>query len=178
MSVELKRTYVPFNEWKEKSKQTEYTEPTPLLAPDGTLLAECNVKITKIEISFEKVSTDTLKYGEKIILHVNISNLPEGCSIKWTSSNGSVLKISNENANCSNHTNCVTCTVESVGSGSAEIKATVVDETGKPVVQGGEEVSSSYSMTSKAGFFDKLVAFFKKLFGSLKTYPQAFKSVY
>ena len=37
---ETKRTYVPFGEWKEKSKQTEYTEPTPLLAPDGTLLAK------------------------------------------------------------------------------------------------------------------------------------------
>ena len=26
MSAELKRTYVPFKDWKEKSKQTEYTE--------------------------------------------------------------------------------------------------------------------------------------------------------
>lgn len=40
MSTELKRTYVPFKDWKEKSKQTEYTESTPLLAPDGTLLAK------------------------------------------------------------------------------------------------------------------------------------------
>ncbi len=39
MSAELKRTYVPFNEWKEKSNQTEYTEPTPLLNSDGTLNA-------------------------------------------------------------------------------------------------------------------------------------------
>ena len=38
MSVELKRTYVPFSEWKEKSKQTEYTESTPMLADDGTLV--------------------------------------------------------------------------------------------------------------------------------------------
>ena len=34
----MDRTYIPFMDWKEKSKQTEYTEPTPLLAPDGTLL--------------------------------------------------------------------------------------------------------------------------------------------
>ena len=40
MSTELKRTYVPFTEWKEPSKQTEYTETTPLLAPDGKLLAK------------------------------------------------------------------------------------------------------------------------------------------
>ncbi len=39
MSQELKRTYVPFTQWKEKSKQTEYTEPTPLLNKDGTLNA-------------------------------------------------------------------------------------------------------------------------------------------
>lgn len=40
MSNELKRTYVPFTDWKEKSRQTEYTEKTPLLASDGTLLAK------------------------------------------------------------------------------------------------------------------------------------------
>ena len=39
MSTELPRTYVPFKDWKEKSKQIEYTEPTPLLNPDGTLNA-------------------------------------------------------------------------------------------------------------------------------------------
>ena len=37
---ELKRTYVPFTQWSEKSKQTEYTEPTPLLKADGTLNAK------------------------------------------------------------------------------------------------------------------------------------------
>lgn len=40
MSDEMKRTYTPFTEWKEKSRQTEYTEATSLLAPDGRLLAK------------------------------------------------------------------------------------------------------------------------------------------
>lgn len=40
MSKELKRTYIPFTEWAEKSKQTEYTEETPLLNTDGTLNAK------------------------------------------------------------------------------------------------------------------------------------------
>lgn len=40
MSIELERTYVPFIQWKEKSKQREYTEPTPLLNSDGTLNAK------------------------------------------------------------------------------------------------------------------------------------------
>lgn len=40
VSQEMQRTYVPFKDWKEKSAQTEYTESTPLLASDGTLLAK------------------------------------------------------------------------------------------------------------------------------------------
>ena len=35
----MERTYKPYQQWPEKSKQTEYTEPTKLLAADGTLLA-------------------------------------------------------------------------------------------------------------------------------------------
>ncbi len=40
MSNETPRTYVPFKDWKQKSKQTEYTKNTPLLSPDGKLLAK------------------------------------------------------------------------------------------------------------------------------------------
>ena len=40
MSNELPRTYVPFKDWKRPSKQTEYTERTPLLSPDGELLVK------------------------------------------------------------------------------------------------------------------------------------------
>ncbi len=40
MSQELERTYIPFKDWKEKSKQREYIESTPLLKPDGTLNAK------------------------------------------------------------------------------------------------------------------------------------------
>jgi hypothetical protein len=40
MIMETPRTYVPFKDWKEKSKQTEYTEKTPLLNKDGTLNAK------------------------------------------------------------------------------------------------------------------------------------------
>lgn len=36
----MDRTYIPFKDWKEKSKQTEITEPMPLLDSDGTLLAK------------------------------------------------------------------------------------------------------------------------------------------
>lgn len=144
-----------------------------IYALDGNLLDECSVTVgEKSEIKLEDVSTDTLKYGEKIVLHINMSNLPEGASVRWTTTNGNILKIRSENTTCSNHTDCVTCTVESVGNGDAEIKATVVDKDGNPIIQNGEEISTSYKMKSKVGFFQKIIAFFKKLFGLLKTYPQ------
>lgn len=40
MATETKRTYQSYWNWKEKSKQTEYTEETPLLDKDGNLLAK------------------------------------------------------------------------------------------------------------------------------------------
>ncbi len=146
---------------------------------DGTLFDECTITVAEpvddfedVELKFEDVSTDKLNYGEKILLHIYIADLPEGASVKWTTSNVAVLRISNENAVCESHQDCVTCTVESVGSGSAEITGTVVDENGEPVLREGEEIKVSYTMKSKAGFFQKLISFFKNLFGISRIIPQ------
>ncbi len=147
---------------------------------DGALFDKCSVTVSEpvdefenVELKFEDVSTDKLNYGEKILFHINVADLPEGASVKWTTSNGAVLKISNENAACGTHEGCVTCTVESVGSGSAEIIGVVVDENGEPILRDGEEIKVSYIMNSKAGFFQKLIAFFKKLFGLSKIILQS-----
>ena len=40
MAKNEQRTYQSFWEWEEKSKQREYTEKTPLLGSDGTLIAK------------------------------------------------------------------------------------------------------------------------------------------
>ncbi len=141
---------------------------------NGNMLDECSVTVgEEIEVEFEEPSTDTLKYGEKIVLHINTADLPDDATVKWTTTNGKILKIVNENITCTKHTDCVTCMVESVGNGSAEITGTVVDKNGKPIIQDGKEIEVSYKMNSKAGFFQKLIAFFKKLFGLLKTYQQS-----
>ncbi len=57
MSKELARTYVPFQQWKEKSKQTEYTQSTPLLAEDGTLLAKGWARHNLFEYDNRKVKS-------------------------------------------------------------------------------------------------------------------------
>ncbi len=64
MSNEMKRTYVPFKDWKEKSKQTEYTESTPLLAPDGTLLAKGWARRNVFEYNRDYVKTGIMSRKE------------------------------------------------------------------------------------------------------------------
>ena len=88
MSTELPRTYVPFKDWKEKSKQIEYTEPTPLLNKDGTLNArgwarhnvfEYDRKLVKRErlISCKEWDYYTVTDGQKQLL-VSFANVGIG----------------------------------------------------------------------------------------------------
>ena len=53
----MERTYKAFSEWKEKSKQTEYTEKTRLLDYDGTLLAKGWARRNVFEYDRNKVKT-------------------------------------------------------------------------------------------------------------------------
>ena len=88
MSTELKKTYVPFTQWAEKSKQAEYTEPTPLLNPDGTLrvkgwarhnVFEYDRKLVKRErlISLKEWEYYTVTDGKKQLL-VSFANVGIG----------------------------------------------------------------------------------------------------
>ena len=60
MSTELPRTYVPFKDWKEKSKQIEYTEPTPLLNIVGTLNAEAGQDTTFLNMTESSLKENVL----------------------------------------------------------------------------------------------------------------------
>lgn len=110
-------------------------------------------------------STTTIKYGDGIVLHADLSEaLPAGWTIKWSASNG--------NFDYSVSADGTTCTITPSKSGDTTFTATVYDAEGKEVSK------DEQTMTSKAGFFQKLAAFFKKLFGLTKTYPEAFKDTY
>ena len=141
----------------------------------GNLLAECKVSVSKrINLKFATPSTATVKYGEKLILHIDTSTLPEGTTVEWSVSGSNAFRLSDENAVCTLHRSCVTCAVESIAKGSATITAKVVDKNGNAVKDAnGNEITASQKLTSKAGFFQKLVAFFKKLFGSNMVIPYA-----
>lgn len=107
-------------------------------------------------------STTTISYGDAIILHADVTGtLPAGATIKWMASNG--------NFSCFVSSDGTTCTISPKSSGETTFTATVVDANGN-IISSDEQI-----MTSKAGFFDKIIAFFKGLFGLTKTIPQALK---
>ena len=84
MSTEIARTYIPFRDWKEKSKQTEYTESTPLLAADGTLQAAGWARHNVFEYDRAKVKSGIMSRKEwdfyqisdgKGMLQLNFANI-------------------------------------------------------------------------------------------------------
>ena len=116
----------------------------------------------KFELSFKmsirKPSTTTISYGDSIILHADMNEaLPSGWTVKWTADNG----------NFSYSANGETCTITPSKSGDTTFTVTVYDENGNVIG------TDTQIMTSKAGFFDKIIAFFRKLFGMTKIIQQS-----
>lgn len=129
-----------------------------------------NITVTaKFELSFKmsirNPSTTTISYGDSIILHADMNEtLPSGWTIKWTADNG--------NFSYSASADGKNCTISPNKSGDTTFTASVYDENGNEICK------DTQTMKSKAGFFDKFIAFFKKLFGATKVIPQAFKVVF
>ena len=120
----------------------------------------------KTKISINTPSVTTVSYGFTLNLHANVTDLPEGAKVVW-SMDGSGFELSPS-------ADGMTCGAKSVSKGSATITAKVVDKNGNAVKDAnGNEITASQQLTSKAGFFQKLAAFFKKLFGSNMVIPYA-----
>ena len=120
----------------------------------------------KTKLSIKSPSTTTVSYGFTLNLHANVTDLPEGARVVWSMSGSGFELIPSADG--------MTCGVKSVSKGSATITAKVVDKNGNAVKDAnGNEITASQQLTSKAGFFQKLVAFFKKLFGSNMIIPYA-----
>ena len=111
-------------------------------------------------------STTTVSYGFTLNLHANVTDLPEGARVVWSMDGSGFELIPSADG--------MTCGVKSVSKGSATITAKVVDKNGNAVKDAnGNEITASQQLTSKAGFFQKLAAFFKKLFGSNMVIPSS-----
>ncbi len=120
------------------------------------------IEMPEPEIDEEVVKTPTqfeINYGDSIILHVDPAKIPEGGYVEWKADNGNFTMSVSEDG--------TTCTVSPKSSGDTKFTVTVYDANGNSVYSDKQE------MTSNAGFFRRLVALFKKIFGLNKTIPQA-----
>ena len=120
----------------------------------------------KTKLSINTPSVTTVSYGFTLNLHANVTDLPEGARVAWSMDGSGFELIPSADG--------MTCGVKSVSKGSATITARVVDKSGNAVKDAnGNEITASQKLTSKAGFFQKLAAFFKKLFGSNMVIPSS-----
>ena len=118
------------------------------------------------KLSIRTPSVTTVSYGFTLNLHANVTDLPEGARVAWSMDGSGFELIPSADG--------MTCGVKSVSKGSATITAKVVDKSGNAVKDAsGNEITASQQLTSKAGFFQKLAAFFKKLFGSNMVIPSS-----
>ncbi len=116
--------------------------------------------VDNIQVDIRTPSTTTISYGDSIVLHADVTEaLPEGWRIEWSADNG--------NFRYSTSADGTTCTITPNKSGDTTFTVKVFD------AQNNEISSDTQKMTSKAGFFDKIIAFFKKLFGLTKIITQS-----
>ncbi len=115
-------------------------------------------------LKIRKPSITTIKYGDAIILHADLSKpLPKGAYIKWTADNGNFSYTASKDGS--------TCQITPSKTGNTTFTATVYDSSGNEIQ------SDAQTMTSKAGFFQKIGAFFRKLFKLTKVYPELFRHI-
>ena len=127
----------------------------------GSCEAEPTTKPTDKTELIRKPSQTEITYGDSIILHADVENLPEGAYIEWTADNANFTFTVSEDG--------TTCTITPAASGDTVFTVTVVDKNGDVIS------SDTQAMTAKAGLWQKIVAFFKKLFGMTKVYSEIFE---
>ena len=122
--------------------------------------------VVNVVATIRTPSTTTINYGDSIWLHAEISGeLPADAKLIWTPSNNNfeIVEVSADG---------LSCKITPKSSGTTTFTVSVIDA--------NENVLSTdtQDMTAKAGLWQKIIAFFKKLFGATKTYPELFKILY
>ena len=101
----------------------------------------------------------TIKYGENLLLTAITTNMPNGVKIYWyvdgtKQGEGETFNVSFE-------------------SGAKKVEVKLVDANGNILKNAdGYELSDSESVTVNSGFFQKIISFFKNLFGMDRTVVQ------
>lgn len=121
-------------------------------------------------ISIKTPSTTTINYGDTLVLHADIANIPNGAKIEWS--------VYGDGVSISPSDDGKTCAVTSKKSREFTVSMKLVDDNGTVVKNlAGEELVSTQKLSSKAGFFQKIISFLKNLFGMNRVIVQAFKGI-
>ena len=146
--------------------ETGQAEKMDAIYEDGYLVFETDhfsyyavVEEYNYTFSIQTPSMTTIRHKDGIKLHANIEgNAPEGSYIKWTASNG---KFKTTEINDGNSLQII-----SDSNGKTTFTATLYSADGEALAE--DEIE----MTSKAGFFDKIISFFRSLFGATRIYDK------
>ncbi len=140
--------------------------PSTMPAKDVTVNAVFTVSAT-VKIK-NNPGSKTINYGETLRLTAEKNaDLPDGAYIKWYAEGSGASLSQSEDGGI--------CNVTSTGKGTVTVTAKLVDKNGNPLTNGNGEISDSQKVVSKAGIWQKIVSFFKNLFGVNRTIIQIFK---
>ncbi len=110
------------------------------------------------ELKFKQPSLTTINYGETLVLQLENVELPEGYAIEWSLTGDSVTLTTSEDGK--------ECRATSIAAGNVTVTATLVDENGESVINAiGNEIFVNINLKSNVSFWQKIVSFFKDLFG-------------
>lgn len=128
--------------------------PDTMPADDVTVTANFRC-IASVKIK-NNPGSRTINYGETLRLTAEAANLPDGAKLYWyvngdKKGEGTTFEVS-------------------PSSGSVEVKVKVVDKNGSDF--SGGEISDSQKVSVNSGFFQKIISFFKNLFGMNRTVIQ------
>ncbi len=112
----------------------------------------------KPTVSIRKPSLTSISYGDAIVLHSETENLPDNVSIVWNANN--------ENFGVEISADKKTCVITPKSSGDTVFTVEIIDANGSSIC------SDTQKMTSNAGFIQKIIAFFKGIFGLNKVYAE------
>ena len=114
--------------------------------------------VFKGDLSFKEPSVKSIYYGDTLVLELDSFVPPEGYWIEYTIDSDCVSYwIFEDNT---------TCFITSEASGTFTVTARLVLENGEPALDvDSNEIYSEITLKSNAGFFWRIISFFKNLFG-------------
>jgi DNA-directed RNA polymerase subunit RPC12/RpoP len=151
---------------KKAHNHVENSYKAPTSEAEGEITYKCtdcgDIKTERLEklSAIIEPKTKTINCKDGVLIRPNFAFIPEGATVEWTASNGCFNVDVDAEGNLKAISN---------SSGDTTFTAKVKLEDGTYMTDMyGNEVVSTTTVKSNAGFFQKIIGFFKSLFGKTK----------